>query len=118
MLQAAIGRVNARAGEERRIIPERDEKTLIHVDGLIVGVTLRPLSACSTTEDLLQTISRADVLNLTSAEACHNHPKLYSKPPLRGVKQSLPWRITAGSIFKKKKRSLLRQKPHLLNVLF
>jgi hypothetical protein len=29
MLQAAIGRVNARAGEERRIIPERDEKTLI-----------------------------------------------------------------------------------------
>src|SRR5260370_14302594 len=27
----------------------------------------------------LKTISRADVLNLTSAEAGHNHPKLYRK---------------------------------------
>ena len=52
MLQAAIGRVNARAGEERRIIPERDEKTLMQVDGLIAGVTLRPLSAYPTTDDL------------------------------------------------------------------
>ena len=76
MLQAAIGRVNARAGEERRMVPERDEKTLMLVDGLIVEVTLRPLSACSTTDDPIQ-ISRADVLNLTSAEARHNHPKLY-----------------------------------------
>src|SRR5258707_13986256 len=49
MLQAAIGRVNARAGEERRKIPERDEKILMRVHGLIVEVTLRPLSACSTT---------------------------------------------------------------------
>ena len=31
MLQADIGRVNARAGEERRIVPQRDEKTLICV---------------------------------------------------------------------------------------
>ena len=77
MLQAAIGRVNARAGEERRMVPERDEKTLMLVDGLIVEVTLRPLSACSTTDDPIKQISRADVLNLTSTEAGHNHPKLY-----------------------------------------
>ena len=36
MLLAATGRVNARAGEVRRIIPERDEKTLILVDELVV----------------------------------------------------------------------------------
>jgi len=64
MLQAAIGRVNARAGEERREIPERDEKTLMHVEGWIVEVTLRPLSASSTTHNLLQAQGRADVLNL------------------------------------------------------
>ena len=46
ILQAAIGRVNARAGEERRVVPQRDEKTLIHVAGVFVEVTLRPLSAC------------------------------------------------------------------------
>ena len=84
MLQADIGRVNARAGEERWIVPERDEKTLIFVDGLIVEVTLRPLSACSTTDDPKQ-INRADVLNLTSAEAGHNLPKLYRKLRSRGV---------------------------------
>jgi hypothetical protein len=33
MLQADIGRVNARAGEERWKFPERDEKTLMRVDG-------------------------------------------------------------------------------------
>src|ERR1700726_4124183 len=86
MLQAAIGRVNARAGEERREVPERDGKTLIHVDGLIVGVTLRPLSACSTTDDPKQ-INRADVLNLTSAEVVDNLPKLYRKLLPRGVEQ-------------------------------
>ena len=53
MLQADIGRVNARAGEERRIIPERDEKTLMQVDGLIVGVTLRPSLSVFITNDLM-----------------------------------------------------------------
>ena len=101
MLQAAIGRVNARAGEERRIIPERDEKTLILVDGLVVELLCGLSQRVQTTEDLLQTISRADVLTLTSAEAGHNHPKLYRKPLLRGVKQSTPWRITLTQFFKK-----------------
>src|SRR5207249_9914733 len=43
----------------------------------IVDVTLRPLSASSTTHNLLQTLGRADVLNLTSVEPGNNHPKLY-----------------------------------------
>jgi hypothetical protein len=28
------------------VVPQRDEKTLIHVAGVFVEVTLRPLSAC------------------------------------------------------------------------
>jgi len=79
MLQAAIGRVNARAGEERRIIPERDEKTLILVDGLVVGLLCGLSQRVQQPDDHIKTISRADVLNLTSAEASHNHPKLYRK---------------------------------------
>lgn len=51
MLQADIGRVNARAGEERWMVPQRDEKTLIYVVGVIVSVTLRPLSACPAAND-------------------------------------------------------------------
>jgi hypothetical protein len=51
MLQADIGRVNARAGEERRIVPQRDEKILILVPGVIVGVTLRPSLSVFSTED-------------------------------------------------------------------
>ena len=79
MLQAAIGRVNARAGEERRIIPERDEKTLILVDGLVVELLCGLSQRVQQPDDHIKTISRADVLNLTSAEAAHNHPKLYKK---------------------------------------
>jgi len=79
MLQAAIGRVNARAGEERRIIPERDEKTLILVDGLVVGLLCGLSQRVQQPDDHIKTISRADVLNLTSAETGHNHPKLYTK---------------------------------------
>src|SRR5258708_29953552 len=116
MLQADIGRVNARAGEERRIIPERDEKTLMQVDGLIVGVTLRPsLSVSSRT--ILCTISRADVLNLTSAEAGHNHPKLYTKVLASMPRLKSP-ATAPGCLALKEKRALLRQKPHLLNVSF
>ena len=51
MLQADIGRVNARAGEERRIVPQRDEKTLIYVAGVIVGVTLRPSLSVFSADD-------------------------------------------------------------------
>src|SRR5258708_18467039 len=119
MLQAAIGRVNARAGEERRIIPERDERILMHVHGWIVEVTLRPLSACSTTHNFLRTISRADVLNLTSAEAAHNHPKLYEKlRPRRRRVSHHPQRKSRLPSTPEKKRPLLRQKPHPLNILF
>src|SRR5438309_5754990 len=108
MLQAAIGRVNARAGEERRKIPERDEKTLIHVSGLIVEVTLRPLSACSTAHNLLQTTGRADVLNLTSAAPGNNHPKLYRRLRPRGFDQSPIPRFKAGST-PEEKQPLLRR---------
>jgi hypothetical protein len=51
MLQGDIGRVNARAGEERRIVPQRDEKILILVPGVIVGVTLRPSLSVFSTDD-------------------------------------------------------------------
>jgi len=53
MLQAAFGRVNARAGEVRWVVPERDEKTLMHAMELIVGVTLRPSLSVFRTEDIL-----------------------------------------------------------------
>jgi hypothetical protein len=79
MLQAAIGRVNARAGEVRRKIPERDEKTLMHVDGLVVELLCGLSQRVQQPDDYIEMISRADVLNLTSAEAAHNHPKLYTK---------------------------------------
>jgi len=48
MLLAAIGRVNARAGEERRMVPERDEKTLINTRGESLVLLCGHLSACST----------------------------------------------------------------------
>ncbi|MEA2259992.1 MAG: hypothetical protein QOJ51_2817, partial [Acidobacteriaceae bacterium] len=38
-----------------------------------------------TTDDLAQTIGRADVPNLTSTQAGHNHPKLYGSCRLEGV---------------------------------
>jgi hypothetical protein len=72
MLRADIGRVNARAGEERRIVPQRDEKTLIDVAGVIVGVTLRPSLSVSGADDQGKSIDRVDVLNLPSAAAAHN----------------------------------------------
>jgi hypothetical protein len=74
MLQADIGRVNARAGEERRIVPQRDEKILIYVAGVIVGVTLRPSHSVPGADDLDQSICRVDVLNLPSAMIAHNLP--------------------------------------------
>jgi hypothetical protein len=73
MLQADIGRVNARAGEERRMVPQRDEKILIYAAGLIVDVTLRPLSVFSA-DDRGKSIVRVDVLNLPSAATTHNLP--------------------------------------------
>jgi hypothetical protein len=79
MLQAAIGRVNARAGEERRKFPERDEKTLMHVLGLVVELLCGLSQRVQQRTTIFKTIGRADVLNLTSAEARHNHPKLYKK---------------------------------------
>jgi hypothetical protein len=74
MLQADIGRVNARAGEERRIVPQRDEKILIYVAGVIVGVTLRPSLSVFSADDLAQSIYRVDVLNLPLATTAHNLP--------------------------------------------
>jgi hypothetical protein len=72
MLQADIGRVNARAGEVRRMVPQRDEKILIYVDGLIVGVTLRPSLSVFSVDDGCKAIYRVDVLNLPSAAPRHN----------------------------------------------
>ena len=81
----------------------------MRVHGLIVEVTLRPLSACSTTDDPIKQISRADVLNLTSTEAGHNHPKLY-KALLEDVEEKPASAQTPPS--------QLRKKPHLLNIFF
>jgi hypothetical protein len=74
MLQADIGRVNARAGEERRKVPQRDEKILIYVVRVIVGVTLRPSLSVFSADDHGKSIGRVDVLNLPSAGTTHNLP--------------------------------------------
>jgi hypothetical protein len=74
MRQADIGRVNARAGEERRIVPQRDEKILIYAAGLIVGVTLRPSLSVFSADDHSKSIDRVDVLNLPSVATTHNLP--------------------------------------------
>jgi hypothetical protein len=109
MLQADIGRVNARAGEERREVPQRDEKTLINVEGGIVEVTLRPSLSVS---------GAADQIHRSAARTS----SIYHLPLRQTISQSciggypLAVFTPAATADLKKKRLLLRQNPHLLNV--
>jgi hypothetical protein len=56
------------------MVPQRDEKILIYVAGLIVSVTLRPSLSVFSADDHGKSIRRVDVLNLPSAVTTHNLP--------------------------------------------
>jgi hypothetical protein len=56
------------------MVPQRDEKTLICVAGVIVDVTLRPSLSVFSADDLGNSIYRLDVINLPSGALRHNLP--------------------------------------------